>query len=276
MCRKVCQPCPLTNLGRPLPRAYSGCQASRSGAKEVLRPCKDWRRPNRLLSPNSDQRFQCEQNLCERRIERQDEISRILRFHVPDYPIHNRPSYKHGLSWSQLKSSHLSANNSLHLKPVLRATITAVRQGSANPQRSAPESRLWFRIRGSVCLLSDTLHPNQGDGVDCKDRARPQRMAQLKITAMTLRIFPLVFGARSSAFNHCSIVTERLCRKTSAKASPTTSSGCGFRYRTGTPNSWSDVWHFFRDVPIQEGPEPMAETLGFQNWPSISADARML
>ena len=56
------------------------------------------------------------------------------------------------VSFSQSTSSHLSANNSLHLKPVLRATTTMARYGSMGRAAISVWISLAARIRGSTCL----------------------------------------------------------------------------------------------------------------------------
>src|ERR1700719_1422479 len=58
-------------------------------------------------------------------------------------------------------------------------------------------------IRGSTCLRLVPFPLTSARGFT-PTSTRLQRLAQLKVTAMTLRIVPFVLGARSSDFNHCS------------------------------------------------------------------------
>jgi hypothetical protein len=105
-----------------------------------------------------------------------------------------------------LTSSHLNAKSSLQRRPVPRAAITAVRHGSCSFAIRAWISAQ-FNIRGSFCLRLTPFTLTELTGFAPRSIS-PQRIAQLKTTAITLRMLPLVLGARASDFNHCSTAKD--------------------------------------------------------------------
>ena len=106
-------------------------------------------------------------------------------------------------------------------------------------------------MRGSVCLRLMPLTRTSAIGFTPRS-IRPHRIAQLKITAMTLRMLPLVFGASSRDFNHCSIVNgtpflANLRRGQAAHFGRMWVSNVGsVRQIRGVT-----LWHFLRDITIQ-------------------------
>ena len=152
--------------------------------------------------PNIDARFQANSTS-----ESADRAAiRIVNtsFLRPRLPRHDRSSNQHRhlfrveiepLEGEQLTASQASAEGDNHRGPT--------RQTGDQSLNLIPVQE--FKMRGSVCLRLMPFTRTKATGLTPRSR-RPQRIAQLKITAMTLRILPLVFGASSSVFNHCSIV----------------------------------------------------------------------